>query len=134
MTGRFDAGHLEEKRGELTSIVDELGESVEAFCRFTGIGGHHDEHIEALSAEFFRQMSKGADNLSLWLDGYSVDVELRLHRVLVNGYVERGHEPSPEQILTLPEGAVLTFRPVAGSHLPHYPASNPHVLEQPPTL
>lgn len=123
-----DADQLAQKTAELEAILSEDGESVRAFRRFTGTHGHEDEYLKDISDAFFEQVRLG--ELEVWLDGYHLQVELIPTSVRVNGYLLKGESDEA----SLPAGVAISFRAAPGSHLPHYPADNPHVLEQPPTL
>jgi hypothetical protein len=96
-----------------------------SFARIT----HHNhdmEYLDGMVQEFFEQI--GAKELRTWMPDYHIEIKLpvRRTRVIVNG-----RRVSAQQ---LPDGFRVEFPVDPRSTIPHYPLSNPHILEGPPTI
>ncbi len=109
------------KRGNLKEMLREF----KSFARIT----HHNHDIEYLDGmvqEFFNQI--GTKELRTWMPEYHIEVKLPVRRTRV---VVNGRRASAQQ---LPDGFRVEFPVDPRSTIPHYPLSNPHILEQPPTI
>jgi hypothetical protein len=62
------------------------------------------------------------------MPGYRIEIKVPVRRTRV---VVNGRRVSAQQ---LPEGYRVEFLLDPSSTIPHYPLSNPHILEQPPTI
>lgn len=96
-----------------------------AFASFTGVSSHREEDLDPLAHDFFSRLDK--EELRRWKPGYRVSVTLPVRgvRILLNG--------RPQSAQELQDGLRIEFRAASGSVIPHFPAHNPHVMEQPPT-
>ena len=96
---------------------------------FTKIAGtaHNGGHLERkLYDEFYAQANAG--QLARWVQGYVVVVEFPSAKIQI--YKKGGHQMKEIK----EEVSTVEFQFTASSRIPHYPRSNPHVLEQPPTI
>ena len=96
--------------------------------RFVGVKHHHDSKqkgVQLLVQHFFSSLS--ARELKKWSPGYCVEVKMSsaTTRVIVNGRCAKARSLQNETRIEFPIDPDST--------IPHYPLSNPHVLEQPPT-
>ncbi len=103
-------------------------EMLHEFKEFAGITSHeHDQkYLNGMVGEFFERIK--VKELRCWMPGYRIEVKLPARRteVVVNGRRVSGQ--------ALPDDLRVEFRVDPNSTIPHFPLSNPHILEGPPTI
>jgi hypothetical protein len=92
----------------------------------TGLDIKQGLYEQMLADEFHAQVSAGLH--PRWVLGYKIAVELRTAelKVIVDGNCQKP--------ITVNQPNVEIQFNVKRTHIPHFPDSNPHVLEQPPTI
>lgn len=109
------------KRGNLKEMLREF----KSFARITD-HNHDVGYLDGMVQEFFDRI--GGKELRTWMPDYRIEVKLPVRRTRV---VVNGRRVSAQQ---LPDGYRVEFPVDPRSTIPHYPLSNPHILEQPPTI
>ena len=98
-----------------------------AYEDFVGAAHQHDqgEYLQRLLGVFFA--NKDPEDFRLWKPGYLTVVELHEETWVVC-------DGKRDQKRSVPDGTRIHFEVGEKSVIPHFPHSNPHVLEQPPTI
>jgi hypothetical protein len=93
----------------------------------TGLDLKQGFYEQMLADEFHAQVSAGLH--PRWVEGYRIAVELHTAelKIIVNGNCQK-------PIVVSEPNIEIQFNVSKKSTVPHFPDSNPHVLEQPPTI